>query len=140
MAALLAQEQMQLTNRRFEVALARMDAAAVAELYTFDGQVLAPNLRAVTGRQAIERIWQVMIQMGVQRVVLMTLEVELCCHELAYELGRAILRNETGAVVDTLKYMVIWKQEAGQWKWHRSIWNSDAAASPCAVHPTHLRD
>jgi ketosteroid isomerase-like protein len=136
MATLIVQDQIRLTNRRFETALANGDAAAVAALYTLDGQVLAPNYPAVVGRQAIERFWQAVIQMGVHHVTLSTLELELGFQNIACEQGKAILRSETGAVVDAAKYIVIWKPEAGWWKWHRSIWNSDSAAQPC--DPAHL--
>jgi hypothetical protein len=32
--------------------------------------------------------------------------------------------GKDGTTIDTVQYVVIWKQEDGRWKWHRDIWNS----------------
>jgi ketosteroid isomerase-like protein len=47
----------------------------------------------------------------------------------AYEVGQFTLQGAEGQVFDAGKYVVIWKQEAGQWKIHRDIWNSSRPAS-----------
>jgi ketosteroid isomerase-like protein len=67
------------------------------------------------------------MDMGVKGVTLETVELELY-GEIATEVGKAILRGEGGAVLDTLKFIVVWQQEDGKWKWHRDIWNSDSPA------------
>jgi ketosteroid isomerase-like protein len=99
----------------------------MAALYTENGQVLPPNSEAMSGRQAIQSFWQSAIQMGIKAVKLETLEVE--SHgATANEVGRFILHGEGGQVIDAGKYVVIWRQEAGQWKLHRDIWNSNRPA------------
>ena len=43
----------------------------------------------------------------------------------AYEVGKYTLYAEGDQMLDTGKYVVIWKkQEDGQWKLHRDIWNT----------------
>ena len=41
------------------------------------------------------------------------------------ESGGAILRGKDGKVVDSLKYIVIWKKSGKSWKMHRDIFNSN---------------
>jgi ketosteroid isomerase-like protein len=41
--------------------------------------------------------------------------------DTAIEIGRATLTTKS-AVVE-VKYVVVWKQEDGTWKWHVDIWN-----------------
>lgn len=114
-------------NEKLMAAASRGDATAMAALYTEDGQVLPPNSDAVSGRPAIQSFWQGAIQMGIKAVRLETIEVE--GHgSTANEVGKFTLQGEGGLVVDTGKYVVIWKQEAGQWKLHRDIWNSSRPA------------
>ncbi len=126
-AAQTLQDGVHSTNRAFETAFAQGDAAGAAAVYTADGQALPPNGATVTGREALQRFWQGVMDMGVKSVTLETVELEPC-GEMAYEIGKATLLGDGGAVLDIAKFIVIWQQEDGQWKWHRDIWNSNGPA------------
>jgi uncharacterized protein (TIGR02246 family) len=115
-------------NEKLMAAASRGDAAAMAALYTENSQVLPPNRDAVSGRQAIQSFWQGAIQRGIKAVKLETVEVE-GLGTTANEVGRFTLQGEGGLVLDSGKYVVVWKQEAGQWKLHRDIWNSSRSVS-----------
>lgn len=42
------------------------------------------------------------------------------------EIGKAVLTAEPAGQPEVqwdMKYVVFWKQEDGQWKWHVDIWN-----------------
>ena len=106
----------------------RGDAAGIAALYTENGQFLPPNSDFVTGRQAIQATFQGLMDMGIKAVKIETLEVE-GYGDTASEVGRYTLEGEDGQVLDQGKFIVIWKQEAGQWKLHRDIINSSMPAS-----------
>jgi ketosteroid isomerase-like protein len=68
------------------------------------------------------------MHMGITAVKLETAEVE--SHgNTTHEVGTYILQGAGGQGLDTGKYVVIWKQEAGQWKLHRDIWNSSRPAA-----------
>jgi len=115
-------------NATFMAAFSRGDAAACAACYTEQGQVLPPNSDVITGQQAIQTFWQGAMHMGLTAVKLDTVEVE--DHgNTANEVGQYTLQGAGGQVLDTGKYVVIWQQEAGQWKIHRDIWNSSRPAS-----------
>ena len=113
---------------QFMAAFSRGDAAGAAAVYTADAQVLPPNSDVITGQQAIQTFWQRAMDMGVKAVKLATVEVVGDGHT-AYEVGQFTLQGAEGQVLDAGKYVVIWQQEAGQWKLHRDIWNSSRPAS-----------
>ena len=114
-------------NQEFVAAFSRGDAAGIATLYTKDGQVLPPNNDFIAGKQAIQTFWQGAMNMGIKAAKLETVEVENY-GDTAGEVGKFTLEGEGGQVIDMGKYVVIWKQEAGQWKLHRDIWNSSRPA------------
>lgn len=103
------------------------DAAGIASLYTESGQFLPPNGDFVKGRQAIQATFQGLMDAGIKTVKLETLEVE-AYGDTASEIGKYTLEGEGGQVLDMGKFMVIWKQEAGQWKLHRDMINTSMPA------------
>jgi len=115
------------TNEVFMAQYGRGDAAGIAELYTENGQILPPNSDFVTGRPAIQAFWQELMDMGVKEVKLETVEVG-GCYDAAFEVAIYTLMDEKGQTFDQGKCIVIWKQEDGDWKQHRDIYNSSVPA------------
>jgi len=114
-------------NENFMDTFKRRDAAGVAALYTENGQVLPPNSDFVTGKQAIAMFWQALMDMEIKEVKLEIVEVS--DHgDTAIEVSNYTLQGEGGQALDKGKYIVIWKQEGGQWKLHRDIFNSSMPA------------
>jgi uncharacterized protein (TIGR02246 family) len=111
-------------GRDFSAAIARGDAAAVAAVYTSAAQVFPPNQDIVTGRAAIQQFYQGLIRAGVKGVPLTTREVE-AQGDTAYEVGTYRVTGDGNKVLDSGKYVVVWKREDGKWKMHRDIWNSN---------------
>jgi uncharacterized protein (TIGR02246 family) len=120
--------EIEAANRRFMEAFGRGDAASVAQLYTSTAQLLPANSDVVAGTPAIQSFWQGVMDMGIQEVILETLEVEPH-DDTAYEVGRYKLKVAGGQVADTGKYIVIWKREGGSWKIHRDIWTTSQPAA-----------
>lgn len=119
------------TNRQFEAALARGDAAGCAAVYTEDAKIMPPDNPTVTGRQAAQEVWQGVINIGVKGVSLQTLELEELGDDRAVERGAATLEIQTegGQTVQaSAKFIVVWKRQAdGSWKWDWDCWNMDAS-------------
>ena len=111
----------------FMTTFSRGDAAGMAALYTESGQILPPNSDFVTGKQALQAEFQASMDMGIKAIKLETIEAE-GYDDTAYEVGRVTLEGEEGQVLDQCKYIIIWKQEAGQWKLHRDIFNTSMPA------------
>jgi len=110
-------------NEAFVAAVGRGDAAGLAALYTANGQLLPPNADFVTGPEALEGFWQAILGMGIKKAELNTAEVE-GFGDTAVEVGRYKLFGAEDQMLDQGKYIVYWKQEGGQWKLHRDIFNS----------------
>ncbi len=66
----MATQSMSSTNRQFEEAFARGDAAGCAAVYSEDAKILPPDSPVLTGRQAGQEVWQSVIDMGVKSVSL----------------------------------------------------------------------
>jgi len=111
-------------NERFMHAFERADAAGLASLYTEDGQLLAPGSETAHGWAAIRAFWQAAMDSGISAARLEIAEVEE--HgDTAIEVSRYTLLGAGEQVLDQGKYIVIWKQERGQWKLHRDIFNTN---------------
>jgi ketosteroid isomerase-like protein len=115
------------TNRAFEAAFARGDAAAVAAVYTTTGQAFPPNWPTVVERKRLQSFWQRVMDVGFKNITLETIELQ-SCGDFAYEIGEATLYAEGWELMVIAKFIVIWQQEEGRWKWHRQIWNSNPPA------------
>ncbi len=117
------------TNRQFEEAFARGDAAACAAVYTDDAKILPPDSPVLTGKQAAQALWQSFIDMGVKRVSLQRLELE-DMGDRAVEIGAATveIEGEGGQTTQASgKFIVLWRRQAdGAWKWHWDCFNFDA--------------
>ena len=92
----------------FKISFARSDAAALAAIYTNNAQLLPPNSAIIFGSNNIQHFWQ----QG----------------EYATEIGSYHIQGEAGKTLDKGKYMILWKKENGQWKYHRDILNSNQKA------------
>ena len=114
-------------NNQFMEAFKNGDAAALAALYTKDGQVLPPNSDFVIGQQAIQDFWQALIDMGIKQAKLEISEVD-SYNDTAIEVSKFTLLGEGEQVLNHGKYIVIWKQINGRWKLHRDIFNSSMPA------------
>jgi uncharacterized protein (TIGR02246 family) len=113
-------------DENFMATFNRGDAVGLADLYTENGQLLPTGSDFVTGKVAIQTFWQGAMDMGIKTARLETVEAE-GYGDTAIEIGKYTLIGEAGKAMDRGKYVVIWKQEGGQWKLHRDIWNSSLA-------------
>jgi ketosteroid isomerase-like protein len=66
------------------------------------------------GRDAIQKVWQGMVDSGVAGATLTTTEVAAAGGGTAYEVGRYELTDKSGKSIDHGKYIVIWTQETGR--------------------------
>jgi len=114
-------------NARFMSAFADGDAAAVADCYTPDAQLLPANSDVVTGTNPIASFWRGVMRTGISEARLETTEVE-AQGDLAVEVGRYTLTGADGGTVDLGKYVVVWHRAGAGWKVHRDIWTTSRPA------------
>ncbi len=115
-------------NQAFMASFAKGDAAGIAALYTDDGRVLPPNSDVLTGRDAVQAFWQMIIGMGLKSAKLETADLDVL-GDTAIEQGRYELGDGAGNIADQGKFIVVWKREGEEWRLRWDIWNSSV--------PTH---
>ena len=116
-----ARSAIQRVNREFVAAFTRKDAAAIAALYTVEGQLLPPRSNIVAGRAAIASYWHAAMKIGIRRLETIELDIHV---DSAFEVGRYVVEGPGARVAEAGMYIVIWQCEAGAWRMHRDIWNT----------------
>lgn len=119
-------EQVRNQNAEFIGALQHKDGAAIAGMYSTAAKVMPPGSDTIEGKSKIQAFWEGVMRGGVTDAKLETLEVDLIGGYTAVETGKFILYANK-EVVDRGKYLVVWRNEDGQWKLHRDVWNSSVA-------------
>jgi ketosteroid isomerase-like protein len=117
-------------NRLFrEEVVQKRNVEALDGIYTPDARILPPGAQMVAGREAVKQFWAGMIQaVNAKDAELFSVDV-MPSGDGVVEIGRAVLTAEpqpgTTAQMEG-KYVVYWRQDGGQWKWHVDIWNFNA--------------
>ena len=116
---------MRKTNDLFDShVVGKQDVSELDRVYTRNARILPPGAARVEGREPIKAFWQGAIKaLGIKSAKLTTVDAE-ALGDRVFEIGRAELVVGTGGTVD-VKYVVHWKQEDGDWKWHVDIWNTN---------------
>lgn len=112
-------------NEKFMAAFAK-GATTMSSYYTSDAQLMPPGSDVIKGSAAIGTFWKGGYDSGIKRVKLEAIEAPKSGDQVI-EIGRYTLYGANDAPMDAGKYVVIWKQEGGQWKLHRDIWNTNTA-------------
>ena len=104
-----ATERIAQLYKPFIEAFEKQDPAMAASIYADDAQVLPANSPPVTGKQAIQAFWRVVMRdMGVKRATLKSVAVEEG-GELIVDRGDYELFNEADASLETGNYIVVFK-------------------------------
>jgi uncharacterized protein (TIGR02246 family) len=111
-------------NGEFSAAAAKGDGAALASLYSPDGQVMPAGSDPIRGAEAIQKFWQGALDSGVAAVGLKTIEV-FGHGPTATEVGEYELRDKAGKLLDHGKYIVVWRQADGKWKLLRDMFSTN---------------
>ena len=110
---------------QFSVLFASGNTDELAELYTDDAEVMAPNSPPVSGRSAIREFWDGVRKAGIVRIDVKTLETSRTGVDTIFEVGKYTLYGVPGYALDDGKYIVIWRREGNRWMLYRDIWNSN---------------
>ena len=95
---------------------------ALDSVYTPDAQILPPGVDLIQGLPAIKSFWSEAIEgLDIKSASLTTVSAE-SAGDAVVEIGRAQLTLAGGQVVP-VKYVVHWKLDGSDWKWHTDIWN-----------------
>ena len=111
-------------NGRFSAAAAKGDGAALAALYSPDGQVMPAGSDPIRGEEAIRKFWQGALDSGIAAIGLKTIEV-FGHGPTATEVGEYELRDKEGKALDHGKYIVVWQHADGKWKLLRDMFSTN---------------
>jgi uncharacterized protein (TIGR02246 family) len=114
-------------NSQFSAAAARGDGAALAALYSPDGQVMPAGSDPIRGAEAIQKFWQGALDSGVAAIGLKTVEV-FGRGPTATEVGEYELHDKAGKLLDHGKYIVVWRHADGKWQLLRDMFSTNGAS------------
>lgn len=116
--------EIEAANAQFSSAAAKGDGAALAALYSPDGQVMPAGSDPVRGAEAIQKFWQGALDSGIAAIGLKTIDV-FGHGPTATEVGEYELRDKAGKVLDHGKYIVVWQRADGKWKLIRDMFSTN---------------
>ncbi len=114
-------------NQKFEEAVRKADSATLASLYTSDAVAMPANSEPIKGNDILG-MWGSVFRMGIKDAKLTTNDLQGNADLLA-ETGTYEMFGDNNKTLDKGKYVVVWKQENGQWKIYRDIWNTNMPAT-----------
>jgi uncharacterized protein (TIGR02246 family) len=116
--------EIEAANAQFSSAAAKGDGAALAALYSPDGQVMPAGSDPIRGAEAIQKFWQGALDSGIAAIGLKTIDV-FGHGPTATEVGEYELRDKAGKVLDHGKYIVVWQRADGKWKLVRDMFSTN---------------
>lgn len=119
-------EQIRIKNAEFVEAFRSKNGEAIAAMYTAEARVMPPGSEMAEGKSKIQAFWESVFRAGITDAKLETVDVDLIGGYTAVETGKFTMYANK-EVADRGKYLVIWRNEDGQWKLHRDVWNSSVA-------------
>ena len=111
-------------NVLFDQAINTVDSAAMVSLYHSEAKIYPQGMNEIM-REQMGGMTRMLSGMGIKNAVLTTSEV-IGSGDVVVETGTFQMKGENNAVVDTGKYIVVWKKEDGKWKIYRDMWNSNS--------------
>ena len=120
-------EQVEQAYRDIEQAFFRGDADALAAIYTDDAEWFVPGAPVIKGREAITQAWKSVIGPGGNTLRVQVGELQET-GDWAYEVGSFTATAPEGNLLNSGKYLVIWKRQSnGMWKTYRDLFQWDVA-------------
>lgn len=116
------------SNLRFMSAFKDKDSVEIANCFMKKGVILIDGFPSIEGREAITSFFSQVMANGVNKYDLETKNIWGDSSILVEE-GVYKLTGKEKKEVGRGKYIVLWKQEAGNWKMFRDIWANDFPSS-----------
>ena len=116
-----ARQAVERNYKSLEEAFYRGDTDTISLMYTEEAEFFVPGAPIIEGRVAIRALWENIVGTGGNTVSVEVREVHEC-EDFAYDTGRFTARAPDGSILNTGKWIVIWKrQPSGEWKIHRDF-------------------
>lgn len=113
------------------------DVDTMASLYDEHAALLPPGAKTANGRAAIRAFFAKMVPPMIKEGLVFTLDANPAGGargDFGWSSGTYVLKDKTGQVVETGKYLSVSKKKDGKWLYVRDTWNSDIP--PAAAEST----
>jgi ketosteroid isomerase-like protein len=117
-------------DKIFAKAFVSGDSATLVNAYTTDARLFPPNAGVVSGQAALASLISQYLKYGIKEFQDSTTAV-YGNEEYVVEEGNLFMGDAMGNTIDKGKYVVVWKNEKGDWKIYSDIWNT--SLPPAAV-------
>jgi len=104
-------------NTKFSEELQDGDSVALASHYWPDAELLLSNSEPMKGKDIISA-WGGLIKMGIRDITFSTTDIT-GDENFLIETGAYEIRDGSKALIDKGSYVVVWKQQNGEWKLYR---------------------
>jgi ketosteroid isomerase-like protein len=115
------------------------DADTMASLYDEQGVLMPPGVPAANGRAAIRAFLADFTAGSVKGGYVMSFGPNPAggvSGDMGWQSGTYAVKDASGAVVDTGKFLSVSVKKDGKWLYVRDIWNSDNPPAPAASTAT----
>lgn len=123
------------SNQTFMKAFQNDDSVGVANCFTTAAKLMCSNQPSIEGKGNIRHYFSEIMERGVAKIDLHTIQI-LGDSSILTEEGTYQFSDKKEQQTDKGKYIVLWKQEAGNWKMYRDMWTSDLPSS--AIQPKQI--
>jgi len=109
------------------------DADTMAAQYDEHAVLLPPGAPAARGQAAIRKFFANMMPAATRDGLEFTLGAKPdggVRGDFGWSSGTYVLKDKTGHVIDTGKYLSVSKKKDGKWLYFRDTWNSDGLSAP----------
>lgn len=123
------------SNQNLMKAFKNDDSAGVVNCFTTDAKLMCSNQPSIEGKENIRSYFSNMMRKGIAAIDLKTIKI-LGDSSILAEEGTYLFSDSEKKQIDKGKYIVLWKQEAGNWRMYRDMWTSDLPSS--AIEPKRI--
>lgn len=120
------------SNLVFSKAFKAKDSVEAANCFTKDAQIMIADFPPIESRDKIQTFISLMMAKGVADFKLKPSQIWGDSTILVEE-GSYQFFDVSGDQIDKGKFIVLWKQESGNWKMYRNMWNSSLPANTIQV-------
>ena len=108
-----------------QVQLNIRDTAAIAAIYAPNGSIMPPNVKTVTGREALEAVWVEFLSTG--NIININANQVRASGNIGYRVGAYTIASPHNELIDKGKYVEVWHHMDDGWRLMYDIFNSDRA-------------
>lgn len=127
-----AEASVKQSNLLFTKSYKSKDSVSVANCFTTDAQIMVADMPPIEGRKNIQSFISLMMNQGIETFKIKSKNLWGDSTILVEE-GNYEFLDKSDQVIDQGKFIVLWKQESGNWKIYHDMWNSSLPPNPIQV-------